>query len=538
MPNRKIDTELLLSLGLNDSQRERSLDLDVGYDREFNEWELIVKHKGNIADIASELNMTYTLLLSNFAIVRIRENLITTLSDYDEVLFIEKPKSLILEYMPGVVESCIPSLQGVTGNNLGLFGAGTIVAIIDSGIDYKHPDFRNSDGSTRILSIWDQGLEGNPPTGYDRGTEYTSEDINQALLGDNSTERQLLHFDSSGHGTAVAGIAAGNGRASDGRIVGVAPQASILVVKLAKPEKSSFPSTIQLILGLNYVIEYGRRVNMPVAINVSFGNNYGAHNGTAMLELYMDSVSDEGRISICVGSGNDGGSGRHQSGTICDYCETKDEISISSYEQGINLSIWKSYADDISLSIIAPNGSTIGPIYNASIGRQLYRIGRTEVALYIGSPTPYNSLQEVYIALIPQIDYIDEGLWSIILRATNVVSGKYNMWLPVAGSISTATAFLRPSLCSTLTIPSTAADVISVGAYDILYQSVPVFSGRGFRSDYGIKPDLVAPGVDILAASEGGGYSLKTGTSFSTPFVTGAAALLMEWGDGVIIRLH
>lgn len=213
----KIDTELTLALDIPEEEREKSLNLNTGYDSEFREWQLIVKYIGDIIGVANLYNAVATPLFNGYAIVRIRENYIAEFSDNKNVLYIEKPKNLVLQEMEGISASCINRVRLPDFN---LQGEGTIVAVIDSGIDIYHPDFRNDDNTTRILNIWDQNIAGNPPNGFYIGTEYTMKDINEILAsGDKVGTRDL-----SGHGTAVAGVACGNGRGSNGTIVGVAPK--------------------------------------------------------------------------------------------------------------------------------------------------------------------------------------------------------------------------------------------------------------------------------------------------------------------------
>ncbi len=518
----KIDPELQLSLSIDEVDREKSVELNVGYEEEFNEWELIVKYVGDIEGVVSKLGALATPLFNGYAIVRIRENLINALATFPEVLYIEKPKTLILEEMEGIRDSCVERVRLPDYN---LTGRGTIVAILDSGIDISHPDFRNDDGTTRILKIWDQGIPGNPPQGFFEGTEYTEEDINKMLL----SGEQVGTVDTSGHGTAVAGIACGNGRASNGRNVGVAPNSNIIVVKLRRARAGRFFNTIELMTGLDYVVKNAIAENMPVAINLSFGNNYGDHNGSSIVESYIDSISNDYKISIAIGTGNEGITGRHASGTLVNGKEQEIEFIVAPYEQAINLQIWKTFADDFDVSLVTPNNIRIGPISKYSHISQ-YRAAGTIIDAIYADPSPYNSKQEIYISLIPTNDYIFSGIWKIVLTPRNIVNGEYNIWLPVSSSTSPGTFFQIPSENLTLTIPSSARNVISVGAYNSILNTYASFSGRGSNSIGDIKPTIVAPGVGINAPSIGGGYSNRTGTSFATPFVAGAAALLMEWG--------
>ena len=235
---------------------------------------MIVKYTGREEELSGE-GIQAVPLLGNYAVVTFPEREIDSYSDRENVIFMEKPKQLYFEVFQGKTASCIQAVQ--TGEE-GLTGEGILMGIVDSGVDYFHPDFRNEDGSSRILYLWDQGIPGKPPAGYGAGTEYTKEEIDEALaLGENQGRRLVPSVDISGHGTAVLGIAAGNGRASGGVNRGVAYESDLLVVKMGIPKENSFPRTTELIQGIDYLMRKALELNRPLVINLSFGNNYGSH---------------------------------------------------------------------------------------------------------------------------------------------------------------------------------------------------------------------------------------------------------------------
>ncbi len=528
MQDQKIENVLNLALNATQEERERSLELNVGYETEEKKWDLIVRYHGDLIRLADQ-EIRISLLSAGYAIVTLPENRIEYLARQPEIEYIEKPKRLFFSVNQGKAASCINPLQS---DSEMLSGRGILIAVIDSGVDYFHPDFRNEDGTTRIVAIWDQTVSGNPPEGYQIGTEYTREQINQALLAQTEEEGRKLvpTTDVSGHGTQVLGIAAGNGRASQGRYRGVAWQSEILAVKLGQPRPDSFPRTTELMQALDYVTKKAAEYEMPFVINLSFGNVYGSHDGLSLLETYVDSISQMGKCVIVTGTGNEGATGGHTAGILQAGRTETAEFGVSEYELSLNVQLWKEYEDDFDVILIHPSGEKAGP-FQKRLGAQRYVLGDTEILLYYGAPSPYSAAQEIYFTFLPIYTYIDSGVWRIELIPKNIVVGRYDMWLPEEGILNEQTRFYRPVPDTTLTIPSTARGTIAVGAYDSRMLSYAPFSGRGYTRDgTQIKPDLVAPGVDIMTTNVNGGYTRVTGTSFAAPFVTGACAMMMQWG--------
>lgn len=521
MADQKLENVLNLALDATEEERQKSLELDVGYDAIEQEWDLIVKYSGSLDEVRA-LGIQVVELQNEYAIVTVKENLIERLSDFPQIEFIEKPKRLFFNVENGKIASCIPPVQRPPYN---LTGRGVLVGIIDSGIDYANPVFRNADGTTRIRNLWDQSLSENPPEGYLVGTEYTSEQINEALRQPTMQERRQIvpSQDISGHGTAVAGVAAGN--SDDYR--GVAYESELIVVKLGIPKLDGFPRTTELMQGIDYVARKALEYQMPVAINISFGNTYGAHDGNSLLEQFIQDIANRWKSVICIGTGNEGNTAGHTSGTLNENEEVVIELAVQENETALNVQIWKAYYDVMDISLESPSGVRVGPIQEI-LGSQRFRIGQTDLLLYYGEPSPYTIDQEIYIDFLPRTDYISSGIWRIILTPREIVSGNYALWLPSENVLNEGTGFLLPSVQGSLTIPSTAFRTIGVGAYNAATMTYADFSGRG--SGARIKPDFVAPGVDILAPIPGGGFGEFSGTSFATPFVTGSAALLMQWG--------
>lgn len=544
MANQKIETLLRAALDASLEERIKSTDLETGFNPDTDIWEVIVKYVGDLSSLKEKYpQIEITELLNNYGILGIPESQVDAIASEDIITYMEKPKRLFFEITQGKRSSCITTAQTRLP---GLTGRGTLVGLIDSGIDYTHPDFRNNDGTTRVISLWDQTIATNTisppqnntnattlsaPEGYSLGTLFTTEIINEALDATNPQTRLSIcpSQDLSGHGTHVAGIAAGNGRASNGIYRGVAYEADLLVVKLGTPRPNGFPNTSLLMMGIDFCVRESLRRNQPLAINLSFGNTYGSHSGTSLLETYINSVSELGRISIIVGSGNEGASSGHTGGILVEGQNVTIEFSISDFATSLNIQLWKNYWDEFNITLTPPTGAGIDIPNNAGTWR--FNFGETEIYSYNGEPTPYTPFQEIYFDFLPSNTYLTPGIWTIRLIPQTIRSGLWDMWMPSSAIRNEATGFLLPTPDTSLTIPSTSSRAITVGAYDSNQNTYAPFSGRGFTwNNQFVKPDLVAPGVNITSCAPGGGYEQRSGTSMATPFVTGSASLLMQWG--------
>lgn len=304
--NQKLEDLLQLALQTPEEVREQTEELNVGFDRGTRTWELIVKYHGSL-DALEVLGIQVEYLIAGYAVLTVPEGLVERMAELEEIEYVEKPKRFFYGIEGPSENSCIPQ---VTLRDPYLTGAGVLIAVLDSGIDYKRQEFRREDGSTRILYLWDQTLnpetlsqedaedgrqenapgdiQRRPPEGFRMGVEFDAGQINQALAATSVMQqlRLLPSVDTGGHGTAVAGIAAGYSSFYQG----VASGADLLVVKLGQPDVTSFPRTTEVMRGVTYAVRKAMELKMPVVVNLSFGNTYGAHDGSSLLERFLDNA--------------------------------------------------------------------------------------------------------------------------------------------------------------------------------------------------------------------------------------------------------
>lgn len=539
----KFETALRLALETSQNEREQTPDLEAGYNRSAKSWELIVKYSGSLDGLRQE-GVIVEELIAGYAIVTIPEDKVELLEQMPEIEYVEKPKAFYYSNIGPTESGCVTQL---TSREPFLSGENVLVAIIDSGIKYDLPMFLKENGDTRIEAIWDQSIKREqvsdeaqelpgPPEGFFIGAEFDREHINRALRETNPGRKYALlpSVDTSGHGTAVAGIVAGYEK---NRYEGIAGKASLLIIKMAPISAEGFPGTTQIMRGVVYALRKARMLGVPLVINLSFGNNYGSHQGDSLLERFLDNASEIGKTAICVGSGNEGRGFGHCVTNL--HTDREVAFTVASYEPHLSLQIWKSALDECSFSVENPGGKTAFLVPDRQGGKYSFLLGKTKLLVCFGESSPYSLRQEIYLEFLPiQGFYLESGIWRINISTDKIVEGRMDSYLPSRAVRNQGTGFVIPASDMTLTIPSTAARVITVGAFDERYESFAVFSGRGYKLFEGIgssfqipvKPDVVAPGVEVIAPGTTGQLTTVTGTSFSTPIVSGIAALLMEWG--------
>lgn len=426
---------------------------------------------------------------------------------------------------------------------LNLKGRNILVGVIDTGIDYQNPLFRQADGTTRIKAIWDQTIQtGTPPDTIDYGTEYTEEMINQALRLENPLEA-VPSVDTNGHGTFVTGIIAG-GEDEAGRFTGAAPMADILVVKLKQAKQylkdfyfidsdEVFQET-DIMMAIYYLRMQAIRRNQPISIYLGVGTNSGDHVGQGALNQYMNRVNINSGELISIPAGNEGNARHHYSGVVLEEQAYETvELNVGANESGFVMELWGRAPNTYAIGIESPYGEIIGQIPPRFQNRQRlsFLLERTTVEVAYVLVEELSGMQLIFI----RMEEPTEGIWKFRVYATGSTENNYNIWLPIRAFVSEDTYFLQPDPEVTLTEPATAEGPICSTAYNHLTDSLYFEASRGYTGDGGIKPDLAAPGVDVYGPDINRNpdqtyrYTRRSGTSIAAAHTAGAAALLMEW---------
>lgn len=495
-------------------------------------WELVMRYTGDLSEIERQYNLQAYDLQGGFAQVFIQKIGILNLSNSAQVIFLSLPTNY--EYIDiGLGKVCAGTISN-PNSAFYVTGEGVLLAVIDSGIDYAHPDFIDDQGRSRITYLWDQTLEGTPPEGFSNGVVFTREQINEALS--KSTKEEQLEVvpsqDSIGHGTALAGIAAGNGRGSVGRSnKGIAIACDLIIVKLGVKDNQR-PRDIEVMQGIHYAIEKAVELKMPLVILVGCGNNLTGHNGTSPLELYMEARSENWICNMVVGTGNEGNRGSHTSGQVQEGQSQNTQLVIEGGLTSYACCIWKHFSDEMSLVIQAPNGEKTDVLSLLTVNRA-YLFDQTAVLINFSEPVTNGGQQEIYILFQGQGGAsINTGIWNLLLSGDSILQGQYHIWGSIVTQITNLTRFLNPDLNITLTSPATTQKVTSVAAYNGTTMQIAPFSGRGFTIDQKVKPDITAPGVSITVPSstEGTLYTTLSGTSAASAFIAGAYVIMMAYG--------
>lgn len=422
---------------------------------------------------------------------------------------------------------------------LGVKGRGTILGIVDTGIDYQNPLFRNSDGTSRILGIWDQTIEGNgilaesPQDNIQYGVNFTKSQIDEALAS-NDPLSLVPTRDTNGHGTFLAEIAAGN-ETTYPDFSGAAPECMLAVVKLkpakaylreyyiVPPEAEAYQEN-DLMLGIKYLILVARQYSLPLTILLGLGTNTGSHDGTSPLALYLNGLGTYTGIITVLAAGNETGFGHHYFGVIASEEEYQDvEIHVGANELGFTIEMWATQSELYSVGFVSPTGERIDRIPNVRKEDQRITFLLEETIIYLNYRVA--EVETGSQLIVMRFQAPTPGLWRIRVYNSVFINGEYHMWLPCRGFISDQTYFLRSNPDTTVTEPGNAPLTLTIGAYDHHDNSLYIHSSRGYTRLGIVKPDLTAPGVNVTLPD---GRSL-TGTSVAAAYAAGASANLLSW---------
>ena len=431
-------------------------------------------------------------------------------------------------------------------------GAGVIVGFVDTGINYTDSLFRNADGSTRIIGIWDQTNNSDNSNNIENetakpfsafsalyGTQYTAEEINLALNSDNPASIVPTR-DENGHGTFLASIAAGN-RDERAGFSGAAPQASIAMVKL-KPAKQYLRDfyLIQdgaeayqendIMMGVSYLYFLARKYSMPLVVCIPLGTNMGSHMGMSRLGQYLNQVSLSNGSAVITAAGNETGARHHFRAVMdADTDEVTAELRVGEREAGFSMELWAENMGAYTVGFISPTGEVAREISVPLRGENTvsFLLEQTQITVYTQIADVSSGSQFIFM----RFENPMSGIWRILIRNSLDIRETFHIWLPVRGFISDETYFLRPDPDTTITDPGNARYPITVTAYDHTKNSIYIHASRGYSLSGRIKPDLAAPGVNILGASVSGRRLTRmSGTSVSAAHLAGAAAILLNWG--------
>ena len=422
---------------------------------------------------------------------------------------------------------------------LKLRGKGTAVAVIDSGIDYQNEVFRNAGGS-RIAYLWDQSLEEESDMGAAKvpyGRLFRKRDIDLALDSENPFSI-VPSRDTNGHGTALAGIAAGN-MVQGENFTGAAPEATLIIIKvkpakqylrnfyLYPPEAEVFQED-DVMMAIAFAIRQAKELGVPLSICVGIGSSQGAHLGTNALSQYVDYVANFSQVSVSVAAGNEGNTRNHSTGIFSQERERiVTELRVAEREQGFTMEFWGEPPEIYELSIQSPTGEILE--VSSSIGARTQELSFVFVETKVYVNYILIERQTGYSLVYIRFFHPASGIWKIFTQGKNKQNVQFHMWLPVEGLISQDTYFLEPSPYTTVTAPGDARNSITATAYQHRDGSIYIAAGRGYTPDGMVTPHLAAPGVNVKIPLVRGGFGTRSGTSISAAQTAGIAALLFEW---------
>ncbi|WP_026890270.1 S8 family peptidase [Lacrimispora aerotolerans] len=447
------------------------------------------------------------------------------------------PSLYTLASKVSVEKSGIGSIQREPGLNL--FGLGIIIGIIDTGIDYQHPAFRNHDGSSRILSIWDQtDQNGTPPKGFEFGSVYTKTNIDTALMS-TAPLSIVPSVDTHGHGTAIASIISGTPN-QEHSFMGVAPQTKLAVVKLkeakkslkdifAVPEDALCYQESDIMLGIRFLLSLARQLSRPVIICIALGSSQGGHGGRSALSSYIDSIVNLQRTNVTVAAGNEADKRRHYYHNITSPpFENEFYLNVGEQDKRFSMEIWPFPPGRITLDIVSPNGEFLEGRPPSLNRCEKYQLIADNSCVWVNNIDMDGETGDQVI--LARFENPIPGPWLLKIHSMENEPFFVHAWLPSGNLITNKTYFQISTPNTTITSPGNSKNPLTVAAYNQFFDLILEESGRGYTRFGDVVPDIAAPGYRIPCAIPGNQYGTLTGSGAACAHATGVAAMVMEWG--------
>ncbi len=521
---------------------------------------IMVEYSGNIPKVPkSDKGLYITEVSDNYAIISLKIDIIEIedkiVSNKDtnyirgllekyldigdfKIIYIIPPQLYTLQEISAIDAAQVNTVGINTPLNLN--GEGVIVGIIDTGIDYLSDEFKDENGKSRIISIWDQTIESNESelNGVPFGTLYTNEEINKAIevyeSGSNPYDI-VPSKDLNGHGTAMAGIVGATGVNRD--IRGIAPKCKFVIIKLSEANRTKklLNTTIPIfeLSSIFPAIEHLKKILLdkktPVVVLLPLGSNNGDHKGNNMFNGYLESISSNIGIIIVTGTGNEGNKDEHVSGIIKNSNEVETiNLFIQENQRYMGVEIWVDLPNIVDINLVSPSGEETGFI-QAAINVQrdnkfIFEKTQTRISYFLPEEYAGDELISIYFANIAS------GIWQIKLKLRNGDMAKYNAWLWQYGLSLPNTRFSPSDPYGTITIPGDSNFVVTVAAYNQNNNNLLTYSGISFRQEYINKIDFAAGGVNTMTVGLNNSTQIINGTSLSAAIGAGACVLLFQWG--------
>ena len=432
--------------------------------------------------------------------------------------------------------------------NLMSTGQGILIGMIDTGIDYTNPLFQNPDGTSRILRLWDQTIasENTPEAvaGFQPfyGTVYSQEDLNRALASEQPLEL-VPSTDTSGHGTFLAGVAAGRQIQSPTTFSGAAPDAALAVVRLkpakqylreffAVPPDADAYQENDIMAAAAFLLGVAGQYQMPLVLCLGVGTSQGSHSGISPLAMQLQALSGTRGFACVTGAGNETGFRHHYFGNLSPDQEYEDvELRVADSTSGFSMELWADVSELYTVGFVSPSGEVIERI-PMTVGQETTISFQLDATRILISYQITESSSGRFLAFL-RFTGPAPGIWHIRVYPTLFVAGQFHIWLPMQGFLTEDTGFLRPDPDITITDPGNAPLLLTVSTYNHVTGSLYIHSSRGFTATGQIKPDFAAPGVEVQGPGIPPGtsrLSRQTGSSVATAITAGAVACLFSWG--------